>query len=189
MTIKASTKRSLSLLGSILFLIAALFIYSSWIRSEYRVIRELRGAIAAKADFLANQKAIISQVQNLITQYQGAAQIQETISLALPSEERTASIFQQIQAISKNAGLTIQSFGLNILGFRPAPVKISLAKNLGTIQVNLRLLGAYESIKSFLKAAETNVRIMDLRQLRVEPAGKSTENIYNYTITLDTYYQ
>lgn len=189
MAIKASIRRSLSLLGGALILIAALVIYANFVRGEYAIIQELRGTLSAKTNFLENQKAIISQVQNLIAQYQGAQQLQDTVALALPNEEEVAAIFQQLQAIARSSGLTIQSFGLNLLALKPPVINLSFAKNLGTAQVTLRLFGSYEGIKNFLRAAETNVRVMDLRQLRVEQGARPAENAYAYTVVLDTYYQ
>lgn len=187
---KTTTKRSLSLLGSILFLIAALVIYANFIRSAYIEALALRGTLNAKTNLLTNQKTIIAQVQGLIAQYQGTSKLQDTISLALPNGEEVAPIFQQINAIAKGNGLSIQTFNLNLLALKPAPVKLSFVRNLGTIQVTLKLFGPYQNIKNFLKGLETNVRVMDLVDLRIENAGSGkNESLHNYTVVFDTYYQ
>ena len=178
---RASTKRTLSLLISVLFIIAALVVYVNLVRPEYRDIQELRGALAGKTSLLASQKTIISQVRNLLAQFKGAVQLQETVSLALPANEAAAAIFQQLQAIAKSSGLTIQAFGLNLLSLK--------SDKLGTVQVTLKIFGNYAGIQSFLKSTETNVRVMDLVSFKIEQGGKSNQDIYAYTVVLNTYYQ
>lgn len=178
---KTSTKRSLSLFLSVILLIAALAVYAKFIRAEYRTVRDLRASLAAKSNLLASQKIMISQVENLIAQYKGAVRLQETVSLALPDQAAAASVLQQINAISRVSGLLPQSITLNELAIKPGA--------LGTVEVNLKLIGSYEGVKNFLRSLETNVRVMDLKKLSIAPAGKPKENLYSYSVVLDTYYQ
>jgi len=186
---KTTTKRSFSLLGSIVFLIAGLVIYANFIRTEYKRALDLRGQLAAKNQLLADQKKVIMQVQDLINQYKGTTQLQDMVSLALPSGEEVAPIFQQINAIAKGSGLITQAFGLNTLAFKPAATQQPFAKNLGTIQITLKLFGPYQGLKNFLQAIESNVRVMDLSEIRLDSAAKPGQDAYNFSVVLNTYYQ
>ena len=177
------------MLASIVFLIAALVIYANFIRAEYTGAINLRGQLEAKNKLLADQTKIIKQVQDLINQYKGTSQLQETVSLSIPNGEEVASLFQQINTIAKGTGLITQNFNLNILPFKTTGNKTTYTKNLGTIQLSLKLFGPYQNIKKFLEAMEQNVRIMDLVEFRLEPAGKPTETTYNFSMLLNTYYQ
>ena len=170
---KASTKRSLSLIGSALLLIGAAVLYTSAIKPAYRNIQQLRASLIAKTNLFNEQKEIISRVKALLNQYQSAARLQETISLALPPDEAVAPLFQQVFAISQASGIKIQSFGLTAEAIKP--------DGLGTLKLNLGLQGSYESLKSFLQSIETNIRVMDVTQLGTQKDLHS--------VSLTTYYQ
>lgn len=170
---KASTKRSLSLIGSALLLISAITLYTNAIKPAYQNIQQLRASLIAKTNLFNEQKEIISRVKDLLNQYQSAAKLQETISLALPPDEAVASLFQQIFAISQASGISIQSFGLTAEAIK--------SNGLGTLKLNLGLKGSYESVKAFLQAIETNIRVMDVSQLTMQKDL--------HTVSLTTYYQ
>lgn len=177
-----STKRSTSMLLSVLFLVAALTVYANFVRPEFKDVQQLRAALAAKTQIFENQKTIISQIQNLLAQFKGTVQLQQTVNMALPPTEDAAAVFQQIQAIANASGLVIQAFGLNPLALSPT--------KLGSIRATLRLIGSYNGIKKFLQSLETNVRVMDLVSLRVEQAGtKPNQDVYTYTVVFNSYYQ
>jgi len=193
---RATTKRALSLLLASSSLVASLVIFTTLILPEYRVVTRLRGELASKSDLLEKQQTAITQVQGLIAKYQGVAKLGESLSLALPNEESVASIMAQINAISRSSGVVIRSVGISY----PPPTKpktarkrpdrrVSSARDIGTLKLELDIVGNYSAIKKFLKFLETNIRIMDTRSLTINQAGKSDQDIYNYSITVDTYYQ
>ena len=178
---KTSTKRILSIfLTGLLFLLALIF-YVNLVKPEYADIQNLRASLAARSVLFDEQKEIISNVKNLLSQYESAAQLQETISLAMPLGEGIAELFQQIFALSQLSGLSIQSFNLKTLALKP--------NNLGTIQLDLRLAGSYGALKTFIRSAETNIRVMDLSNLRIQPAGKPEQDLYRHDLTINAYYQ
>ena len=170
---KNSLQRTISLLGSLGLLVAAMVIYSSLIRPEYIQVNELRGILSAKTDLLFKQQSIIFQVEELLSQYQNSARIQETVSLSLPLKEETSSIFGQLQALAQANSLSIEVFGVQNL-----PVT---KNNLGALSVSLKVVGSYENFKNFLRGVETNIRVMDLSSLKIERAS--------YNVVLNTYYQ
>jgi len=170
---KKSLQRTISLLGSLALLIGAMIIYSYLIRPEYQQVNELRGILMAKTNLLSEQQSIISQVEDLLSQYQSSARIQETVSLSLPTKEDASAIFGQLQALSQANAMSIEVFGLQNL-----PVTKS---GLGVLQVSLKVAGSYENFKNFLRGIETNIRVMDLSNLKIEKSS--------YNIVLNTYYQ
>lgn len=177
-----ATKRSVSVLLSALFLVAALAVYANFVRPEFKDVQQLRATLAAKEQLFDSQKTIIAQIQNLLAQFKGAVQLQQTANMALPPSEDTAAIFQQIQAIANSSGLVIQAFGLHSLALNPV--------KLGSVSATLRLIGNYDGIKKFLRSLETNVRVMDLMSLRLEQAGtKPSQDVYAYTVVFNAYYQ
>ncbi len=191
----ASTKRALSLILSAGLVVASLFIYATLISPEYAEVKNLRGEFFSKSDLLNSQKTSIDQVRKLIAQYQGVAKLGESLSLALPEDESVSSIMSQINAISQASGLTIQSVGINYLPAKQATVKLTSAKGIGSLKLDLKLAGSYSALKNFLQSLETNIRIMDMQSLKIESVQSiaqskaGTQDLFNFTLSVNTYYQ
>ncbi|MDP2695667.1 MAG: type 4a pilus biogenesis protein PilO [bacterium] len=170
---KPSSKRSLSLLASAVLLIGALVFYANFIKSEYDDVQRLRGNLEAKKELFEKQRDIIERVKMLLETYKGSTRLQETISLALPAYEDTASLFQQVFAITQSSGLRMQSFNLS-----KTPPR---GDKLGLIKLNLTFRGSYSALKSLTQSLETNIRVMDISSLDIRG------DLYN--LSIDTYYQ
>lgn len=183
---RASAKRFSSIMVAILFFIASIFIYNSLIQPAYSGIKDLRAEIATRLDLIATNQNSIQQVQNLLTQYQNAADIQQTTSLILPLSQDIALGADQINGLSKINNLSIELLGVQQVAIKPSK-QPNLVKGIGTSRFNFRLNGAYENFKAFLQAVETNINLTDLVSLKIEPA--TSRNNFLYTMTVDTYYQ
>lgn len=178
---KGSYKKIIYLFSGFIFLVFSLVVYSNFILPEYGSIQQLRGALAAKKNLLSRQKIIFPKVQNLLAQFKGLSQLQETVSLALPLGEDSVSIFQQIQAIVRISGLTIEDLGINLMPLND--------QKLGELQATVKLSGNYSGIKAFLKAVEENVRLMDIISFQIEQGGASKQNVYSLVVVLNGYFQ
>lgn len=177
----------LGFLGVILFLVAALIVYSSFLRPEYEKVNKLRGTLWTQSRFFDEQSKIIENIES----YLGTAEVnikkaQEPVSLVLPAEVSAASLFQQFSFLTRINGLVMQSFGLNLLSIQPVAPG-ALLKGIGTVQANIKFTGGYQSFKDFLAQLETNDRLMNLMKLTIKTTA--SKNLYDYNITVDTYYQ
>ena len=65
----------------------------------------------------------------------------------------------------------------------------AIVKPICTLNVQLQLSGTYEDFKLFLRGLETNIRIANLRSVSVVPVGDSSQNFYNFELSVATYYQ
>jgi len=185
---KPAVKRTVSLLVSALVLIAAVVGYVILVKPAYREILQLRGVLKSKSDFFNEQSLAIGKVDNMILQYQGASKLQDTVSLSFPLKEDLASLFNQLRTLAELSGLRIEIFGVKPLSFQSL-VAAPLIKNVGTLQVSLRVTGSYEAFKQFLGGLETNVRLMNVQQITIERLGSAAANLFSYNLLVNTYYQ
>ena len=171
--------------------ILSLVLYSSFISGEYDTIQRLRGEIVSRTQLVNDQEAAVKQVQQLITEFQGGTKLQETLNLSLPARENMPQALGQLQGIAAANNLTLQSMGVEILPFRVPPTGAigGLAKGLGTLRINFRLLGTHESFRAFATTLETNVRVFDLFRVDVTHGGQPNQDLYVYNLSVDTYYQ
>lgn len=188
---RASTKRILSIFFSIFLSVAAALVYIKMIQPTYDEIQGLRGKIQARQNLLAQQKNAVSQLTNLQNelQNQNIAQFQEAISLVFPLTENMPQALSQIETIAQTNGLNVQSITFSYQPLKPSAAKTEIAKGIGTLRFRLKLLGSYEAIKEFVKTIETNVRLIDVAELKLNRSGQPGQNLYLAEITADCYYQ
>ncbi len=185
---KASTKRVLSLLVSAALLIMAIVVYIQYVKPEYNSIQLLRATREAKVQYYKDQATAILAINDLLAQQQNKKTLRDDIALHLPPKENVADIMGQLQAISQETGLLIQAVGLEYLPITKDK-SASFLKGLGTLRLNVKLFGSYEAFKQFLAGLETNIRIMDVVDLKINGAGKPEQNLQSYNLVVDTYYQ
>ncbi len=187
---KASTKRLLALLGSATLLLATLIIYVLLLKPEYAVIQELRGKFKSRSDFNEAQSQAIDYVNNLYGKNKiDIEQIQNNLSSALPDQEEVADVVYQIQAISSLNNIAIESINLDRMPIQQNKNENSLVKSYGTLRITLELMGSYLSFKEMLGLLENNIRLIDVRTIRVYQANNLEKGIFNYEMVADTYYQ
>ncbi|MDP3999724.1 MAG: hypothetical protein Q8P76_04030 [bacterium] len=189
---KASTQRALGLLGTGLLFVGAAAIFAFLSVPAYQDIQDLKSTLSSKSTLFQNQSRDLTQVQNLLSQYQGVVRLEESLNLALPTKEESGSIVNQLDVITKSNGVLIKSLGLDYV---PAgrTAGTALVKNVSTLRLTIKLAGSYSAFKKALAALETNIRIMDLVSLKMEPVsaapGQESADLFDYTLVINTYYQ
>lgn len=185
---KASTKRILSLFGTAALFVASLLLYASFIQPGYNEVSRMRGELAAKSQLFAEQNAIITKVRDLLSQYQGIPKIQDTIALALPNDPSAAGIVAELQAIAGANNVPLQELALQVLPAESSSGKNSGVKGLSRVRATGKVVGAYEGVKGFASGVETNIRLMDVVELRLEPVAKLPGTL-TANFIIDAYYQ
>ena len=166
---KASSKRIISIALSFLFFIGIFLVYGSLIKPTMDEVGKQRSLVASKETIFDNQRNAVSQVQDLVSQYQNAAKLQETVNLALPVGAGATEAMNQVYAIAKQAAVTLQSLSLHPLAFEAT--KQALVKRLGKLEAAFAVQGSYDSLKTFIRYLETNVRVANIKSLQFAPAG------------------
>ena len=186
---RASSKRTLSILAALVLLVAAVFIYSSLIKPAYSEIKSLRAQAASRIDVIEENQSYITKVQNLLNEYQNASQLQAAISVLLPDEQNLAQALNQISGIISISNLSPDRISVNQLAIRPS-LGSSIVKSIGTLRFEVRTLGSYQNFKSFLEKLETNMGIFDVVSVKVEPPSRGAgAGAFNYAAVIDSYYQ
>lgn len=187
---KASSKRTLSILLSIFLFIGSLMIYAYLLKPAYEKVKVQKSEIASRSETVKEYEGIINRVKSLLEQYENAAQMQETMSVILPTDQNVAESINQINGLAYFNNLSISRLAVRELAIAPSTDKAKLIKGIGTLRINIRLSGDYGAIKSFLQNLETNLNLMDVVSLRVEPvSGAKAGSSFDYVAEIDTYYQ
>jgi hypothetical protein len=203
---KQSSKRLISIFGSLLLVVVALVVFFDVVQPEYGVIAQVKGQIAAENNLLQTESSTVGAAQKIIAAYKGQTGGQGTIDLAMPTTQDIAGGAAQIYGLAQNSGLAIQSLAISppTVSQPSSPVaggaSAATTKPVGTFSFQIAANGSYESLKNFLSGLETNIRIFDLKGLTVTPeqvtqgasGGRNpvgNQDFFTYNLTVATYYQ
>lgn len=186
----ASAKRFYSLIGALVLLIGAVFVYYSWIVPEYVTIQTLRGEEEGAAAKLSQYKSISDSISALLNKYHTLAPIQASFDSILPTgQEEVPTIVNQVQGLA-----AVNKLNLISLSVQELPIDYShqaaAINPLGTVRITLHLSGAYSDFKGFLGDLGTNARIFDLNSLNISAgSGTGVNPTFDYTVAVDAYFE
>jgi len=199
---KQTTKKLVSMLVALAFLIAAFVFYFDFVSPAYSDMQTLKGKEVGEQDLLSQESKTIQQVQKLITSYQNESQAQNAVALSLPSGQDISGALTQIYGIAAANNISLQNMSISLSSVLPNvgsstitanTLSPSLMKPLGSVSFMMAASGSYEDFKAFLSEIETNVRIFDIKNLSVQPASQSgsnnTQDAFSYNLTITAYYQ
>ncbi len=185
---KPSTKRMLFILLAILFLMGAVFVYSSMIRPVYDEIALLRGELASKQNDLVRYQNTVERVMQLLGQFQNAAEVQQQVSLVLPNEPDVGYLTNQIVELSRINGIDLVNLSTSLNPVRPATN--SVVRDIGSMTAELRLSGSYAGFKALVSQLENNVLLMNIGNIKVVGSDEiATLSKLEYTMAITSYYQ
>jgi len=179
-------KRLIAVTLSLTFFLGAIGVFSALIVPASGDIQELRGQRDALTALLSEESARIEAVRRLFQEFGSVTELHETLEKALPTEEEVPNVINQLQGIAKASGVSIETLDINLPAIK-ARSSDDFIRPLGEVQVTFTLRGDYESIKAYLDAIETNVRIMDVQRLGLQ--GGTESDTLSYNIIINAYYQ
>ena len=189
---KTSSKRILFIVLAMVFLIASVVVYSSYISSAYSDVLTLRGTLASKQDTYKQLSDTFSQIQSLFADFQNQADIQKQASLILPTQRDVSYVVGQIVGLADANGLSVTSLATQVLPVQPSTSKVIM--NIGRISVNVNVSGSYAGFKSFERQLGSNLLILDNTALNVDNPGQQKTGTsgttgLNYSLAITSYYQ
>ena len=199
---KQSTKRLTSSVAAILFLVASFVILFNLIQPAYGEISRLRGEIASRSEFAENQDRVIAAVQRLLASYESSQDAQAALSFALPHKPHVGEVIGQVHGLLAVNNLISQSFSVEPEPTRRAVVPAQKGtptkdkqQNLvvnppRAVNVKFKAIGSYSDFRKFVENVETNIRIMSMKEIKVEGSREQTgQNILTYEGVVEAYYQ
>lgn len=182
---KNTSKRILFMILAAVFLIAAVFVYTSLIKPTYGDVTTLRSQLASKQDSLDRYQNTLKKMQSLLQQLQNAGDVQRQVSLVLPNERDLGYFMSQLVELPRINGLSSSVLSTQSSPIQPS--KSAAIKSVGRIKGELQLSGSYSGFKALLRQLEKNILLMDVTDIRIE--GTQSQSSLNYAISVSSYYQ
>jgi Tfp pilus assembly protein PilO len=156
---KETSKQNIAILLITLLIIGVVFIYLNFIRpsletikNNQKLILETKEKIRILTDYKNKAEQLMNYYSNLVNQI-------NNINLALPDEPQTDQILAIIDDLAQKNKLSIQRINF----------EESIGEDeLGRVEVKMDFIGFYEDLKNFLKEAEKELRLSDLKSLSLK---------------------
>ncbi len=195
---KETTKRNLSLI--LVFFLLALVVFFNFSWPALLKTIDLNDSLKFAKDEYARQTKSVQLAKQIVDRYKNLTNVNQMISLSLPKTDELYNVLVQLQRTSADSGLLIQNITIKMptasssqTSGTAAAKESSLIKPTQTINLDLSLIGTYESFKTWLNAVETNIRLMDVASINftsvLSGEKSTTTNLFNYRVNLNVYYQ
>lgn len=184
---KPTSKRILFILLALIFLVASVVVYSSFIQSAYSQVVALRGELVSKQMTYQQLTETFNKIQSLITEFQNQGDVQRQTSLILPKSMDASYLVGQIVGLAEANGISVASISTQILPIQSAKSKV--IRNIGRIKADINLTGSYAGFKAFIRQLENNILILDVTDVRIGSTGQSANAALSYSVSVTSYYQ
>ena len=186
---KFLSQRLLFIILSLVFVLAAFYVYSNFIQPEYTLVSELRGRLAAKADTLERYENAFLKLEQMLGG-QNVNQLKESVSRILPNMPDDAYLSAQAVGFAKLQGLTLMSLTNELEPIESSNSRV--IRSLGILKTEVKVRGTYSGVRSYVNQLENNLLLIDLMGFAVEPQKEGSvgsSEVLEYTLTLHSYYQ
>ena len=173
----------------------------------YNKVNFLKNEIEKYEQFLEEKKGLLIKVGQLKEIYESREEEINKVYYVLPSSTDIPNLIVQFEALASENGLILGNLSFSQVKTAKKTGKVTWGEGaeetvadeieaLGTYQsleISLSLTGSYQSFKSFLKAMEYNIRLMDIKSISFSSAAKKGEeagiSTHTFAVSLEVYSQ
>lgn len=173
-----------------------------------------RSELKYQQEKLTEAQSFKVHLEELKEKYSKMSNEVERVGEAIPQNQDIPSLLVQLEAMTSQSGLILNSvdfistenqkaktsIGLNqetesgTPGAAAITSRVAPAAKAKTLGIALNLSGSYESLKNFLKAAEKSLRLMDVSSIDFGAGNPGTSlgetgNMLTFMIKFDVYYR
>jgi Tfp pilus assembly protein PilO len=185
-----------------IIILAIIFIAWQLFWPAFVEVSDLRQELATWQDKLKETQDQKTKLVNLKQKYESLSNEEQKITEALPSQEDIPSLLVQVEALASQNGLILDSINLSSLEetkksktstqASPVPPVGTLEVGSKPITIDLALSGNSGALKNFLKAVESNLRLMDVTSVSfgesAATAPLTTSGLVTFKVSLNAYY-
>lgn len=147
----------------------------------YNRISDLDVAVRERENLFNSRNAIIANIQELNKEYQKRISDVAKMSAIIPSKKSVAEVLSALNDISTKNGIQLINSAIN---GQKSNDDTSLY-DLLTLDINLS--GSYIALTNFLKALESNLRLVDITSVDAT-AGTGNSAALNFIVKGNAYY-
>ncbi len=163
-----------------IFLLAFTYINYAYIYLPRNArIEELDRKITSLQNRIVEGRRIAARLEDLKKEYQELTEKMEFMEVLLPKEKEIPEFLVILQE-------TMDEFNIDFSNFSPQSIVQERDAIYARLPINMTFTANYFETIRFLDRLENFPRIVDVRDLKLNPTGDNTENV-NVTMTMFTY--
>lgn len=159
-------KRILFIILAFLFLVAAAFTYSSFIKPTYTTIKELRSELFTKREQLLKYQSSTDQLKNIVQAGQDVTQVREIANRVLPTSVDVSQVAAQISGFARLNRVVIMETSSQVQPSRTPLFKA--LQGIGVVDTTVKAQGGYNDLKLMFGQLESNLLVLDPNKIHVE---------------------
>ncbi len=177
-------------------------VWPAWTQSS-----QLRADLATWKIKVSETEQTENRILDLAKKYDNSGNL-EKLLLALPEDEDQSGLIVQMENLSSTNGLVLNSINFSKTAGKSSANKTAATGETGsssdqlaakaksstleTMSLSFELSGSVDSLNNFLKALESNLRIMDIQSISFKLGNRNEvtgEEETSFLISLNTYYK
>ncbi len=194
---------------TIILLVALVAIIMFFDLPAYNKVGFLKNEIEKYEQFLEEKKELLVKVGQLKEIYESKEEEINKVYYVLPPSADIPNLIVQFEALVSENGLilgnlrfsqveTAKKTGKVTWGGEAeeetAVAEVGALRTHQNLEVSLSLTGSYQSFKSFLKALEYNIRLMDIKSIsfssaKAEKGEEAGIPTHTFAVSLEVYYR
>ncbi len=203
---KPSLKRMISAVISLVLVIAAVIIFVNYIKPEYAILEQNKATVLAQNAEIETKNSVDQLISGQGKEYENGSSYRKAFAIVLPLTPAVDAALFQLSGLAGQNDISLMSLSVSEVApvvsesARRNPNSLeSMVSKPRTVSFTIAAMGAYDDFKNFLRNIEQNVRIFDVKEVSIQPAisnvvpagtkGQTQTPIYNYSLTVQTYYQ
>ncbi len=175
----------MNLIVPIILFVSSIGIFFGYIDPTYKATEGLSSQLAQYESALSNSKELLSEKKALVDKLNKFDQADlDKLGKLLPDTVDSVTLIIEINSIAAQYNMHIRNFGGGIQAQAGA-----LGQSLtpySSLPLTFTTTASYETFIAFLKALETNLRLVDVAGITFS-AQNQTSSIYDFSFNINTY--
>ena len=167
-------RQTIQLIISLLVFVGLLVFLTS---PTYQKLKLAQAELVRQQQELERTQNLVSVLDQLSSQFSSLSSDLEKVELSIPKKEDTPKLLVELPTLASQNGLVVSEIGFG------DPTK---REGYSSIPIRLSAKGSYLNLKSFLKAVEQNLRLLDVVSIGF---GEDKGGQYDFGFSINTYYQ
>lgn len=160
----------------------SIILFWAFVLPLYNRVSDLDVAIKEREGLIQSRSTIIANIKSLDQEYQKRIQEITKLSAIIPSKKSIAEVLSSLDDISLKNGIGL--INSSIIGQKLSSTNTD---SYNILPVELILNGSYLSLTNFLKALESNLRLIDITGVDASIQNENSANL-NLSVKGRAYY-
>ncbi len=174
-----------------ILIIVAIGIFFFFIDPQYKEVQVLLEEKKENDNMLEKARELRAKREELNKKYKNITEEEkESLKKVLPETVDNVRLIRDINLIADKYNMVLTNIsitgGLEKDEEGNSKIVDQTESQYGAITLSFGTSASYEIFKNFMDNLENSLRVVDIKELGITAGEK--ENIYNYTISLDTYW-